>query len=440
MQAKLEKIENSEAHIEIEVSNEKVEEGLQQAYRKVVKQISIPGFRKGKVPRELLERHFGKEVLLQEALEFIVPDAYEAALTELNIEPLAQPDFDFPEIDDDQPLTFKARVAIKPEVKLGDIEGIEISVPEFTIKDEDVENRLEDMRTRYAQVVEKTEEPANLGDTVILDFEGFVDDVPFEGGKGEDYTLELGSQTFIPGFEEQLVGLKKGDSSDVKVTFPESYHAPDLAGQDAVFKVSIKKVEGRKLRELDDTFAQEVSQLDTMAELRDDIRKELTNMAEYQRKELIKNQVTEKALENCEMVVADAVVKAQVQRMMQEFEQRMAFQGLSLQQYYQLTNSNEEQFSNKIWPEAEKIVKSNFMLEKLVDEKGIEISDEELDKRIEEIAQSMNMDLETAKENLSNAMDNVILGLKMDKALEFLMDSAVVTVKPSEEPAVESVE
>ncbi len=440
MQAKLEKIENSEAHIEIEVSNEKVEEGLQQAYRKVVKQISIPGFRKGKVPRELLERHFGKEVLLQEALEFIVPDAYEAALTELNIEPLAQPDFDFPEIDDDQPLTFKARVAIKPEVKLGDIEGIEISVPEFTIKDEDVENRLEDMRTRYAQVVEKTEEPANLGDTVILDFEGFVDDVPFEGGKGEDYTLELGSQTFIPGFEEQLVGLKKGDSSDVKVTFPESYHAPDLAGQDAVFKVSIKKVEGRKLRELDDTFAQEVSQLDTMAELRDDIRKELTNMAEYQRKELIKNQVTEKALENCEMVVADAVVKAQVQRMLQEFEQRMAFQGLSLQQYYQLTNSNEEQFSNKIWPEAEKIVKSNFMLEKLVDEKGIEISDEELDKRIEEIAQSMNMDLETAKENLSNAMDNVILGLKMDKALESLMDSAVVTVKPNEEPAVESVE
>ncbi|MEN6327309.1 MAG: trigger factor [Syntrophomonas sp.] len=440
MQAKLEKIENSEAHIEIEVSSEKVEEGLQQAYRKVVKQVSIPGFRKGKVPRELLERHFGKEVLLQEALEFIVPDAYEAALTELNIEPLAQPDFDFPENDDDQPLTFKVRVAVKPEIKLGDVEGIEISVPEFTVKDEDIENRLEDMRTRYAQVVEKIEEPANLGDTVTLDFEGFVDDVPFEGGKGEDYTLELGSQTFIPGFEEQLVGLKKGDSSDVKVTFPESYHAPDLAGQAAVFKVTINKVEGRKLRELDDAFAQEVSQLDTIAELRNDIRKELTDMAEYQRKELVKNQVTEKALEKCEMVVADAVVKAQVQRMMHEFEQRMTFQGLSLEQYYQLTNSNEEQFSNRIWPEAEKIVKSNFMLEKLVDEKGIEITDEELDKRIEEIAKSMNMDLETAKEHLSNAMDNVILGLKMDKALEYLIDSAVVTVKPSEDTTVESVE
>lgn len=441
MQAKLEKIENSEAHIEIEVNNEKIEEGLQQAYRKVVKQVSIPGFRKGKVPRELLERYFGKEALLQEALEFIVPDAYEAALTELNIEPLAQPEFDFPEIEDDQSsFSFKVRVAVKPDVKLGDVEGIEISVPDFAVKDEEIEQRLEDMRARYAQVVEKSDEAASLGDTVTLDFEGFVDDVPFDGGKGEDYTLELGSQTFIPGFEEQLVGLKKGDSSDVKVTFPESYHAPDLAGQDAVFKVTIKKIEGRKLRELDDAFAQEVSQLDTIAELREDIRKELTDMAEYRRKELIKNQVIEMALEKCEIVVADAVVNAQVQHMMQEFEQRMAFQGLSLQQYYQLTNSNEEQFSNKIWPEAEKVVKSNFMLEKLVEEKGFEISDEEVDKRIEEIAQSMNMDIETAKENLINAMDKVIIGLKMDKAVDFLMDSAIVTATPSEEPTVESVE
>lgn len=440
MQAKLEKIENSEAHIEIEVSNERVEEGLQQAYRKVVKQVSIPGFRKGKVPRELLERHFGKEVLLQEALEFIVPDAYEKAIEELDIEVLAQPEFDFPEIDGDQPFTFKVRVAVKPEVKLGDIEGIELSVPEFPVKDEEIEQRLEDMRARYAQVVEKVDEAASLGDTVTIDFEGFVDDVPFDGGQGEDYALELGSNTFIPGFEEQLLGLKTGDSTDVKVTFPESYHAPDLAGQAAVFKVEVKKIEGRQLRDLDDTFAQEVSQLDTIAELRDDIKKELSDMAEYKRKELIKNQVIEKALEKCEIVVADAVVQAQVQHMLQEFEQRMSFQGISLQQYYQLTNSNEEQFSNKIWPEAEKIVKSNFMLEKLMDEKGFEISDEEVDKRIEEIAQSMNVNLETAKENLSDAMDKVIIGLKMDKALELLIDSAVVTVSQSEDPVVESVE
>ncbi|MDD2619522.1 MAG: trigger factor [Syntrophomonadaceae bacterium] len=440
MQVKLEKIENSEAHIEIEVSNDKVEEGLQQAYRKVVKQVSIPGFRKGKVPRELLERHFGKEVLLQEALEFIVPDAFEKAVEELNIEVLAQPEFDFPDINEGEPFRFIARVAVKPEVILGDIEGIEVSVPEFVVKEEDVEQRLEDMRARYAEVVEKTDEAANLGDTVTIDFEGFVDDVAFEGGHGEDYALELGSNTFIPGFEEQLVGLKTGEDSDVKVSFPDTYHAPDLAGQAAVFKVKIKKIEGRQLRDLDDSFAQEVSQLDTIAELRDDIRKELSDMAEYKSKEVIKNQVMEKALERCEIVVADTVVDAQVQRMMQEFEQRMAFQGLSLQQYYQITNSNEAEFSKKIWPEAAKVVKSNFMLEKLVNEKGIEISDEEVDRQIEKIAENMNADIEQAKENLADSMDNIILGLKLDKAVDYLIDSAIITVTKNESSEVESGE
>ena len=216
----IEKIENSEAYIEIEVSAEQVEEGLQYAYRKVIKQVAIPGFRKGKAPRELLELQFGKEVLFQDALEYIVPEAYEKALEELNIKPIAQPEFDINDPESGQPFKFNARVPVKPEVKLGEIEGIEVEIPDFQVKEEDVIQRLEDMRRHYAQVAEKIEEPAAMGDKLNIDFEGFIDGEAFAGGKGEDYSLELGSNTFIPGFEEQLVGLKAGESKDVLVTFP----------------------------------------------------------------------------------------------------------------------------------------------------------------------------------------------------------------------------
>lgn len=438
MAARLEKIENGEAYFEIEVSPEKFEQGMQEAYRKVVKQVSIPGFRKGKVPRELLERYYGKEVLFQEALEFIVPDTYELAIDELNIDPLAQPEFDFPEIEDGAPFQFNVRVAVKPDVVLGDFDELEVSIPEFTVDDEEVDKRLADMQARYAQVVEKTDEPAALGDTVTIDFVGFVDEVPFDGGKGEDYSLQLGSNTFIPGFEDQLVGLKTGESKDVLVTFPESYHAPDLADQEALFKVDIKKIESKKLRDLDDEFAQEVSQFETIDELRADIRKSLEEVSEHQRKEFLRNQVIEKAMERCEIPVADAVVKLQVQRMLDEFEQRMAFQGLNLQQYYQLTNSSEEAFSQKIWPEAEKMVKSNFMLEKLATEKGFELSDEEINKHIEELAEQMGTDIEKARENLEDSMDNITMGLKMDKAVNYLIENTKVsTISPQEVQEVE---
>lgn len=433
MAARLEKIENGEAYFEIEVSPEKFEQGMQEAYRKVVKQVSIPGFRKGKVPRELLERYYGKEVLFQEALEFIVPDTYELAIDELNIDPLAQPEFDFPEIEDGAPFQFNVRVAVKPDVVLGDFDELEVSIPEFTVDDKEVDKRLADMQARYAQVVEKMDEPAALGDTATIDFVGFVDEVPFDGGKGEDYSLQLGSNTFIPGFEDQLVGLKTGESKDVRVTFPESYHAPDLAGQEALFKVDIKKIESKKLRDLDDEFAQEVSQFETIDELRADIRKSLEEISENQRKESLRNQVIEKAMERCEIPVADAVVNLQVQRMLDEFEQRMAFQGLNLQQYYQLTNSSEEAFSQKIWPEAEKMVKSNFMLEKLVAEKGFELSDEEINKHIEELAEQMGTDIEKTRENLEDSMDNITMGLKMDKAVNYLIENTKVSTISSQE-------
>lgn len=426
MTAKLERIENSEAYIEIEVSAEQLEEGMQYAYRKVVKQVTIPGFRKGKAPRELLELQFGKEVLFQDALEYIIPEAYEKALEELNIKAIAQPDFDINDPESGQSYKFNARVPVKPEVELGEIEGIEVEIPNFTVKEEDIVQRLEDMRQQYARLIEKEEEPAALGDKLKIDFEGFVDGEAFEGGKGEDYSLELGSNTFIPGFEEQLVGLKLGENKDVQVTFPESYHAEELAGKEALFKVNVKKVETTESRELNDDFAQEVSQFDTVEELRQDIRKNLEEAAEAHRQEAIRLELMEKALEKCDIPVADAVINMRIERMMQDFEQRIAYQGLTLEQYFQFTNSNREDFSQKMWPEAEKSVKGDFMLEKVADDKGLEVSEEELDEHIVKLAGSIGMEVEQVKQELGDAIENMRTGLRIDKAIDFLIDKAVV--------------
>ncbi len=440
MEAKLEKIESSEAHIEITVDAERMEEGFEKAYRKVVKEVSVPGFRKGRVPRQLLEAHYGKEVLFQDALEYIVPLAYEEALTMVEINPIAQPEFDIEDINPGEELKFKAIVAVKPEVKLGDFADLEISIPQLTVKESDIDHRLEDMQQRYAEVGEKTEEPALLGDTVTIDFEGFLEGVAFEGGKGEDYPLELGSDTFIPGFEKQLVGLKLGETKDVEVSFPEEYHAEDLAGKSVVFKVLIKKIATKRLRDLNDEFAQEVSEFDTMEELKADVKKSLENVSAQQKKEMIQQAVIEKAVEKCEIELPKAVIKSQTENMMRQLEQRMSSQGISLEQYFQITNSNEEEFAQNIWPEAEKIAKSNFMLEKIVEEKGFEITDEEVNKYIEQVSQGMGMDLEATKERLSGALDNIEFSLKIDKAIDYLVEMTNVTEQDpaTDEAKVES--
>lgn len=426
MGAVLEKIENSEAYIAIEVDPGKLEEGLEHAYRKVVKQVSIPGFRRGRVPRQLLEAHFGKEVLYQDALEYIVPVAYEEAITELNIEPIAQPDFDIEDIDDGQPLQVKVRVAVKPDVQLGEIEGVEVRIPRMEITDQDVERRLEDIRSRYAQLEEKTDEPAEPGDVLTIDFAGYLDGELFEGGTSEDYSLEIGSNTFIPGFEDQLIGAKVGEEKEVKVTFPEEYHAEDLAGKEALFKVTVKGIETRKLREMDDEFAQEVSQFDTMVEFKEDVRNNLVQMMEGRKKELIQQEVLDRAVEASDIPLAEAVVNMQIERMLQQFSQRLSSQGLTLEQYFQFTASTQEDLETDMRPEAERSAKINFLLEKIVEEKGIEVTDEEMDKQIEEAAQGMGVDPAQAKQNLAGIMDNLEFSVKMDKAVQFLVDHAKI--------------
>lgn len=433
MEAKLAKIENSEAYIEVQVDADKLEEGLQNAYRKVVKEVSLPGFRRGRVPRQILEAHFGKEILYQDAVEYVVPDAYEKALSELDIQAMAPPEFDIEEIDADKGCKFTARVAVRPEFELGDVDAIEIKIPRFEVTDEDVANNLEDMRQSYAQIVEK-DEPAENGDTVEIDFEGFIDGEAFAGGKGEDYSLELGSGTFIPGFEEQLVGTRPGEEREVNVVFPENYHSPDLAGKDALFKVAVKKVQGRKLRPLDDELVQEMSRFDTVDELTQDVRATLERMANSRRTEMIKQEVLEKALEQQEILVPAAAVDVQLERMLDQFSQRLATQGLSLEQYFQLTNSSEDDFHTEVRPEAERVVKSNLVLEKVIEEKGIAVSDEELNQQIDDAARGMGIDPEKVREGLMGIRDNIELSIKMDKAMQYLVDHAKVV---EEDAAVE---
>ena len=440
MEAKLEKIENSEAYIAIEVDAEKFEEGMEKAYRKVVKQVGVPGFRKGRVPRPLLEAHYGKEILYQDALEVIVPEVYEEALEQLNIKALAQPEFDIDEIEDGKPFKFQVRVAVKPEFELVNLEGLEISIPYFQVTDQDVDNRLEEIRSRYAELSEKTEEPAEIGDTVEIDFEGFIDGEAFPGGQGSDYPLELGSNTFIPGFEEQLVGLKVGESKDVQVAFPADYHAEDLAGKDTVFKVNVKKIETKKMRELDDEFAQEVSQFDSLAELREDIKSGLEKMTEARKQEFIKQEVLAQAVGKCDIQAADAVVSVQLDRMLEQFGQRMAAQGLSLEQYFQITGSNPEAFYSELRPEAEKTVRTNFMLEKIAEEKGFTVTDEEINKQIENMAKDMGVELELVRERMNDIMDDLEQSMKIDKAVQYLVDNAIITEKENEDSSVETGE
>jgi len=427
MEAKLEKIENSEAYISVKVDADQMEDGLQKAYLKVVKKVNLPGFRKGKVPRHILEAHFGKEVLYEDAMEIILPKAYEAAVKKLELETIASPEIENLDIEEGL-FKFNARIAVRPEFELAEFDELKVTIPKIEVTDEDIENRLEEIRSRYAELKEKTDEPAENGDTVYIDFEGFIDGEAFEGGKGEDYPLELGSNTFIEGFEEQLIGVKKGEKKDINVTFPESYHASEFAGKNALFKIEVKKIETKIKRVLDDEFAQEVSQFDTIEQFKLNLRESMEKMAEHQKKEVTKEKVIAKALEKCNIVVAEAAIKEQQQKMRHQFEQRLMMQGIMFDQYLQANNITEEDVINNLKPEAEHILKSNFMLEKLVEKEGFTATDEEIDKQIETVVKDSQyqMSLEQAKERFADMRGNIGYGIKLDKAVNYLLDKAEI--------------
>lgn len=424
MSAKWEKLEGNQGKLTVEVDAETFNKALNQAFQKVQKQVNIPGFRKGRVPRPIFEQRFGVESLYQDALDIVLPDAYVGAIEETGIEPVAQPEIDIEQIGKGQTLIFTAEVTVKPEVKLGEYKGLEVPKVDTEVTDEDVEAELEQLQKRHAELVVKEDEPAVEGDTVVIDFEGFVDGEAFEGGKAENHSLELGSGSFIPGFEEELVGVKAGDEKDVHVTFPEEYHAEELAGKPAVFKVKVHEVKGLVLPELDDEFAVDVDdEVETLDALKEKIKNRLNEQKEHAAKHEVENAVLEKAAENAEIDIPEVMVESEVDRMVKEFDQNLQQQGLNLELYTQFSGQDLDALKETMKEDAEKRVRVSLTLEAIVKAENVEVTDEEVDKELENMSEMYNMPVDQIKQILGST-DSVKEDLKMNKAVQLLVDNS----------------
>lgn len=423
MTAKWEKLEGNRGVLTIEVSAEKVNEGLTAAFNKVVKQVNVPGFRKGKMPRPMFEKRFGVESLYQDALDILLPEAYGSAIDETGIEPIDRPDIDVEQMEKGKELIFKATVQVKPEVTLGEYKGLEVEDFDTTVTDEDVANELKTLQERQAELVIKEEGTIENGDTVVLDFEGFVDGEQFEGGKAENHSLEIGSGSFIPGFEEQLVGLATGESKDVEVTFPEEYHAAELAGKPAVFKVTIHEIKGKELPVLDDEFAKDVDdEVETLEALKEKIKTRLENSKQHEAEHHLRDTVVEKAAANATVEVPDVMVNTEVNRMLQEFEQRLQMQGMNLELYFQFSGQDENALREQMKEEAVIRVTTNLTLEAIAKAENLEVTDADVDAELENMAGMYNMTVDSIKQALGG-LEGIKSDLKLKKAVDFLVEN-----------------
>lgn len=421
MSAKWEKKEGNKGTLTVEVSAEEFDRGLDEAFKKVVKDVQVPGFRKGKVPRKIFEGRFGVESLYQDALDIILPQAYTEAVQETGIEPVDQPDVDVDQIEKGEPLIFKADVTVKPEVELGEYKGLEVEQADTEVTDEDVEEELKRQQENQAELVVKEEGEIQEGDTVVMDFEGFVDGEAFEGGQADNYSLEIGSGTFIPGFEEQLTGKKAGDDAQVVITFPEDYHAEELAGKEATFEVKIHEVKGKELPELDDEFAkdvdEEVSSLDELKKkTRENLEQQKQQDAENQKRETLVN----KASDNASVEIPQAMVDSELDRMISEFEQRLQMQGMTKEMYFQFTGQDDNQLREQMKEDAEKRVKTNMTLEAIAQAENVEVTEEDVDKELENMASMYQTDVDNLKQMLGGNTDMVKDDLKIQKAIDVL--------------------
>lgn len=427
MTAKWEKLEGNQGVLTVEVDAGEVNNALDEAFKKVVKQVNVPGFRKGKVPRSLFEKRFGVESLYQDALDIILPKAYSEAVEEAGIDPVDRPEVDIEQIEKDQNLIFKATVTVKPEVKLGEYKGLEVEEEDTTVTDEDVEAELKTLQEKHAELVVVEDGEIQEGDTAIIDFEGFLGEEPFEGGKGENYSLEIGSNTFIPGFEEQLVGEKAGAEKEVKVTFPEEYHAENLAGQEATFKVKVHDIKRKELPELDDEFAKDVNEeVESLDELKKTTKENLEKQKAEDADMKKKDTLIEKATENSEIDLPSAMVDAEVDRMLQEFEQRLQQQGMNLEMYYQFSGQDEKALREQMQEDGEKRVRTNLTLEAIADAENIEVSEEEVNEELAKMAAMYNMEEEQIRQMLAmQGGDAALKGdLRVRKAIDVLVDNS----------------
>lgn len=426
MSLQVEKLEKNMAKLTVEVAAEEVEAALQNAYLKNRKQISVPGFRKGKVPRQMVEKMYGPEIFYDDAVNELIRKAYPDAAKESELEIVSRPEVEVVQIEKGKPFIFTAEVAVKPEVTLGQYKGIEVEKADTAATDEEVAAEIDKEREANSRTITVEDRAVQDGDMTVIDFEGFVDGVAFEGGKGTDYPLTIGSGAFIPGFEEKLVGAEIGKEVDVEVTFPEEYHAKELAGKPAVFKCTVKEIKVKELPELDDDFAQDVSDFDTMDEYKADVRKKVEEKKEAEAKAKKEDAVIEKIIEGAAMEIPDAMVEMQAERMVDEFAQRLQMQGLSMDQYLQFTGGNVQALLDQSKPQALKRIQSRLVLDAVVAAESLTASDEEVEEELGKMAEQYKMEVEKLKEMMGDEdLKNIREDLAVQKAVELVTDAAV---------------
>ena len=420
--SKVKKSEKNVVEFEFSVNGEEFNAGIEKAYKKNVGQISIPGFRKGKAPRQIIEKYYGSEIFFEDAVNIVLPDAYDKAIEEQNIEAVAQPEIDIKSISKEDGVVFTAKVAVKPDFELGEYKGVEVKKVTHRTTEKEINGEIEKVRQRNARQVTVEDRAAALDDTVTIDFEGFCDGVAFDGGKGENFDLKLGSGQFIPGFEEQLVGKNTGDEVDVNVTFPEEYHAENLKGKPALFKVKINAIKAQELPELDDEFAKDISEFDTFEEYKADLTKKLKEQNKEKAKRELEDKIVETICNNTEIDIPEAMFETAVENKIREFAMQLSYQGLSLEQYAQYTGVTLDAMKAQIRPEAEKQVKTSLVLEKIAKVEGIEVTDKEVDAELEKIAEHSKMKVEDVKNYVR--VEDIKDGKKVEKTVEFLVKNA----------------
>lgn len=426
MSLQVEKLEKNMAKLTIETSADEFEKALQGAYEKNKKKFNVPGFRKGKVPRQMIEKMYGAGIFYEDAANAIIPDAYAKAADESDLDIVSQPEIDVIQIEKGKDFIFTAQVALKPEVTLGDYKGIEVEKISTEVTDEEVNAEVDKERENNSRVIAVDRNKVEDGDITTIDFEGFMDGVAFEGGKGEDYSLTIGSHSFIDGFEDQLIGVETGVETEINVTFPESYQAEELAGKPAVFKVTVKEIKAKELPQADDEFAKDVSEFDTLEEYKADIKSKLEEKKKASAKTEKEDKVIEKIIENASMDIPEAMINTQVRRMAEDFAQRISSQGLTIEQYFQFTGLDADKLMEQMRPQALKRIQSRLVLEAIVAAENIEAADEEVNKEIQNMADAYKMEVEKVKELIGEAeREQMKLDIAVQSAVTLVTDSAV---------------
>ena len=426
MSLQVEKLEKNMAKLTIEVPASDLEKALQSAYMKQKNKISLPGFRKGKVPRQMIEKMYGAEIFYDDAANELIPKAYSEAYEECELDIVSRPEIDVVQIEKGKPFIFTAEVAIKPEVTLGEYKGLEVDKYSTRVTQKEVDEKIQQEAEKNARTITVEDRPVQDGDEVILDFEGFVDGEAFEGGKGENYPLTIGSGSFIPGFEEQLVGAEAEKELEVKVTFPEDYHAEELKGKDAIFKCTVHEIKAKELPEIDDEFAAEVSEFDTLDEYKADVKAKIKEQKAAEGKRKQEDQAVEKAVANSSYEIPKAMIDTQVDQMANDFAQRIQSQGLTLEQYFQFTGMTSEKMIEELRPQAIKRIETRLVLEAIAKAENIEISDEKLDEELAKMAASYNMEADKLKEFMGESEKRQMKeDMAVQEAVTFLVDNAV---------------